>query len=399
MPTRRHMIHAAAAVALSVARVARGGAASYDLLVRGGRVIDPAARRDGVADVAISQGRIAAVGRNLPVADAAEVVDARGRIVTPGLVDIHVHTDAEMPPAHCLSTGVTAMCDGGSRGADNIAELVRLAAAAPNQVRLLVNLGRTGLGAAGELLDFANADVAAARRVIDAHPGVIVGVKARLSRNAAGTHDLDAVRRAHQITVPTKLTLMVHIGQTVSPLPAIVALLRPGDIVTHMYAPPPHGILDANGRVLPEVREARQRGILFDVGNGRTGHFTWDVAERALQQDFLPDTISSDLTAPGRTDRVFDFPTVLSKFLLLGMPLEGVVARATVNAARALPPFRALGTLAVGAPADLAVFELEDGSFEFVDNERSVRTGRQKLVTTAVVAGGMRVSVPTTAGR
>ena len=150
----------------------------------------------------------------------------------------------------------------------------------------------------GELLDLANADVAAARRMVDAHPGVIVGIKARLSRNAAGEHDLEAVKRAHAITVPTNLTLMVHIGQTVSPLASILALLRPGDIVTHVYAPAPNGMLDANGRVIPEAREARARGILFDVGNGRSNHITWDVAERALQQDFLPDTISSDLTAP-----------------------------------------------------------------------------------------------------
>ncbi len=140
--------------------------------------------------------------------------------------------------------------------------------------------------------------------------------------------------------------------------------------------------------MLPEVRAARQRGILFDVGNGRTAHITWDVADRALQQDFLPDTISSDLTAPGRTDRVFDFPTVLSKFLLLGLSLDQVVARATVNAARAMPPFRDLGTLAVGAPADVAVFELRAGTFEFVDNERAPRSGRQMLVPHAVMLAG-----------
>jgi dihydroorotase len=391
MPSRRQVLRAAAAVALGATRAPRLFAAKYDLLIRGGRVIDPAAGRDGLADVAISEGRIAAIARDVPASDAAEVLEARGMLVTPGLIDLHVHTDADMPPSHCLSTGVTAMVDGGSRGADNVAELVRLAAAAPNRVRVLLNLGRTGLGPVGELLDVANADVAAARRVAEAHPGVIVGIKARLSRTAAGAHDLDAIRRAHQITVPLGLTLMVHIGQTVSPLPAILALLRPGDIVTHMYAPAPNGMLDASGRVLPEVREARRRGIVFDVGNGRTAHITWDVAERALQQDFLPDTISSDLTAPGRTDRVFDFPTVLSKFLLLGMPIDQVIARATVNAARAMPPFRDLGTLAVGAEADVAVLELRDGDFEFVDNERTPRTGRQKLVTHAVVLKGRRV--------
>jgi dihydroorotase len=173
-------------------------------------------------------------------------------------------------------------------------------------------------------------------------------------------------------------------------LPAILELLRPGDIVTHIYAPPPNGMLDANGRVLPQVRDARQRGILFDVGNGRTAHITWDVAERALQQDFLPDTISSDLTKPGRTDRVFDLPTVLSKFLLLGLSLEQVIARATVNAAAAIPGFAGLGTLRVGRPADVWVFDVEDGDFAFVDNERTVRKGRQKIVTRTAVAGGKR---------
>jgi dihydroorotase len=259
-------------------------------------------------------------------------------------------------------------------------------------MRVLLNLSRTGLGGPGELLDFAKADAAAARRAIESNRDVIVGIKARLSRSVAGERDLDAIRRAHEVTVPLDLPLMVHVGQTASPMPAIVALLRPGDIVTHVYSPPPNGILDAGGRVQPDMREARQRGIVFDIGNGRNGHITWDVAERAIQQDFLPDTISSDLTAPGRTDRVFDFPTVLSKFLLLGIPLDRVIACATVNAARAMPPFKSVGTLSVGAPADVAVFELRQGEFEFVDNVHAKRVGRQKLFPTAVVAAGRRVA-------
>lgn len=394
MPTRRQWIASAAAATLAVPRAAWARQPRFDLVIRGGRVLDPASGHDAIADLGIRDGRIAALAPRIPEADARSEIDARGRVVTPGLVDLHVHVDAEMPPAHCLSTGVTAMVDGGTYGADTLDTGLGLATSAPNRVRLLLNLGRTGLnglGAVGELLDLANADVAAARTAVEAHRDVIAGIKVRLSKNAAGANDLDAVRRAQQITAPLGLTVMAHIGQSVSPLAAILALMRPGDIVTHVYAPAPHGILDANGRVLPEVREARQRGILFDVGNGRTGHITWDVAERALQQDFLPDTISSDLTAPGRTDRVFDVPTVLSKFLLLGLPIGEVIARATVRAARAMPPFRALGTLAVGAEADVAVFDLRDGDFEFVDNERTVRRGRQKLVPVAVVCRGRRV--------
>lgn len=402
MLTRRDLLASAAALCLPAAGAgafsawpdAQGAAATLDLLITGGRVIDPASSFDRVADVAIRDGRIVRVAPGLPTASARSVIDARGRIVTPGLVDLHVHTDAELTPAWCLNTGVTAMADGGTYGADNVETGLALARAAKNRVRLLVNLGRTGLnglGAVGELLDLANADVAAARRAVEAHRDVVAGIKIRLSKNAAGANDVEAVRRARQITAPLGLTVMAHIGQSVSPLPEILALMGAGDIVTHVYAPAPNGILDANGRVLPEVRAARDRGVLFDVGNGRSGHITWDVAERAIQQGFLPDTISSDLTAPGRTDRVFDFPTVLSKFLLLGMSLPQIVACATSRAAKALPAFRDLGTLTVGAPADVAVFELREGDVEFVDNEKTVRKGRQRLVPVAVVAGGTRV--------
>ena len=161
--------------------------------------------------------------------------------------------------------------------------------------------------------------------------------------------------------------------------------------MTHVYAPPPNTIFDESGRIFPEMLEARTRGILFDIGNGRNGHITWEIADRALQQGFLPDTISSDLTAPGRTDRVFDFPTVLSKFLLLGLSLDQVIAARDENAARAIAPFRDLGTLASDRPADVGVFDLRTGEFEFVDNERTKRVGRQKLVPWAVVVSGKRV--------
>jgi dihydroorotase len=189
-----------------------------------------------------------------------------------------------------------------------------------------------------------------------------------------------------------KIPIMVHVGDTASPLPEILALLRPGDIVTHMYAPPPHGIMDDNSRVLPQIREARRRGILFDFGNGRTAHWTWDVVESAMQQDFLPDTISSDITAAGLTDQVIDFPNVLSKFLLLGMPLDQVIARATTNAARAIPQFKSFGTLRTGAVADVAVFDLKDGDFDFADNYKGQRTGHRRLVPYAVVVGGKKVT-------
>jgi len=168
--------------------------------------------------------------------------------------------------------------------------------------------------------------------------------------------------------------------------------LRRGDIVTHAYVPVA-GILDAGGRVLPQVKEARRRGVLFDFANGLNEHWAWDVAERAMAQGFLPDTISSDMTVAGRTAQVLDLPNVLSKFLLLGMPLKDVLARVTSHAANTFRELNAFGTLRQGAPADVTVLEARDGEFEFVDNYQRSRQGKQRLVTRAVIFAGKRVPI------
>ena len=215
MLTRREFLAAAGAVA-TVQGASLPRRAMYDLIVANGRVIDPSARLDRVADIAIRGGRIAAVQPGLAATDAAEVIEARGMVVTPGLLDIHAHTSAEMPPAHCLSTGVTAVVDAGSGGADTIDQFVQLAKAASNRVRLLVNLGRTGLGPKPELLDFVNADAAAARRAIEANRDFVIGIKARLSANVVGDHALDAIDRAHPVTVPLNLPFSA-LEQSVSP--------------------------------------------------------------------------------------------------------------------------------------------------------------------------------------
>jgi len=368
-------------------------ASKYDLVIKGGRVLDASQRIDRLMDVAVKDGKIAALETSIPASDAGEIFDAKDRLVTPGLVDIHAHPrPGELSAQQVLSGGVTTVVDAGSRGADGIQDMIGVVKSAPNRVRIMINVSRLGNQPEGELLKFETADAEAGRAAVRNNREFIVGVKARLSRPLAGDHDLDGVRRAHEITRPFGIPVMVHVGDTRSPLPDILALLRPGDIVTHVYAPPPNGILDSNGRVLPQVREARRRGILFDIGNGRNGHITWEVAERALQQDFLPDSISSDLNGAGLTDQVFDFPNVLSKFLMLGMPLDQVIARGTSNSAKAIPALKDLGTLRKGAVADITILELVSGNFEFVDNVNTKRPGKQKLFARAVFVAGKRWS-------
>jgi dihydroorotase len=395
MLQRRRLLGAAVACAALPGFAPRllGASAAYDLVIRGGRIVDPSQQIDTIADVAVVDGRIAAVAASLPD-DAAETIDARGLLVVPGLIDVHVHArDAELPPSDFLASGVTTMVDAGSRGADNLESILAIARAAPNRLRLLLNVALLGNNPGGraEFLDgIAPADIGKARAAVEQHREWIVGIKARLSRGVSGDIDMEVLRRAVQVAEPFGLPVMIHIGDTASPLPQLLQLLRPGDIVTHVYAPTPNGILDANGRLLAEVVQARADGIRFDFGNGLNEHWAWDVAEKALAQDFAPDTISSDLNVPGRVAQVFDFPNVLSKFLALGLPLDQVLARATSNSAQTFRELNELGSLRVGAAADVTVLELAEGEFEYVDNYRGTRTGTQKLMTRAVVMGGAR---------
>jgi dihydroorotase len=366
--------------------------AKYDLIVKGGRVIDPSAKLSAIRDVAISGGKIAAINANID-ADAAEVIDARGKLVVPGLIDIHTHAGRSNDgPPLCLADGVTGFIDAGSYGADRINETVAVAKAARQQGRVLINIGRAGILPEGDTMDINRADTAAARDAIMRNRDMIVGVKARLSRDVAGANDYEVLRRAQEVASSFGLPVMIHMGQTISPLPKLLSLLKPGDVVTHMFAPPPNSIIDEAGHILPEVLAARRRGIWFDVGNGRNGHLRWDIADGVLRAGFLPDTISTDWSVEARTAQVINFENVMSKFLMLGVPLDQVIAQATVNPARVFKVFAGRGTMKVGAPADIAVLELREGMFEFVDNFQNTRSGRQRLFPTATVLGGMRVT-------
>ncbi len=387
---RRQLVCAAGAALL--APMPKASAASYDLVIRGARVIDPSTGLDAVRDVAISGARIAAVQASV-AGEVAETIDARGKIVTAGLIDIHTHAGRSKDgPPLCLQDGVTGWVDAGTGGADNMDAVAEVARGAPQIGRCLVNIARTGvIATGGELHDINAANVALAQAAIARNRDIVVGVKARLSDNVAGANDLEALRRAQEAAAPFNLPVMIHIGQNHTPLRAILALLKRGDIVTHMYAPGMNGILDDRGVLLPEVMAARRRGILFDFGNGVSDHFDWDTVEKATRQGLWPDTFSTDWNTKSKSSGVVDLPNVMSKFFMFGMPLAQIIACATVNAARCFPAFDDRGTLNVGAPADVAIMELREGTFEFLDNYKGTRTGRQRLFPSETVLNGKRV--------
>jgi dihydroorotase len=389
---RREFVSAAASAAfLAGSSRLAGQAARFDLVIKGGRVIDPSLRLDAVRDVGSAGGRIAAIEPTLD-ATATATLDARGKLAVPGLIDIHTHAARNAEgPALCLRDGVTCWIDAGSAGADNLDPVVASAKAAPQMGRVLVNIGRGGILPEGDAKDLALADVGAARAALERHRGWVVGIKARLSETVVGKNDVEVLRRTQQVVEPLGLPVMIHMGQSASSLRELLPILKPGDIVTHMFAPPPNAIVDDAGRLFPEVLAARRRGIVFDVGNGVRDHIRWDIVEQVMRQGFWPDTFSTDWNVMSRTTGVVDFPNCMSKLFNYGMSVPEAIACATVNAARTFDVFRDRGTLNVGAPADVAVLELREGEFEFLDNYENKIKGSQRLFPSETVLGGVRV--------
>ena len=391
MVNRRQFVCSAAAGVVALARGSAVFTAEYDLVIKGGRVIDPSLHVNALLDLAITGDRIALVDTNISTG-AAEVIDATGKLVVPGLLDVHSHyARDDQGPRICLSDGVTGWVDAGSEGADKIDDMVAIARSAPQPARVLINIGREGILPNGDTHDLDLADVEAAKVAIARNRDYVIGVKARLTEGVA-VDDVEVLRRAQEVATFFDLPLMIHMGQTASPFSVLVDQLKPGDIVTHMLAPPPNAIIDDDDRIFPGVLAARRRGVWFDVANGRTGHLLWDTFDSIMQSGFWPDTISTDGNTTSRSAvSVIDFPNVMSKFLNFGMTIDQVVARATLNPSRVYPLFRDRGTLNIGAPADVTVLDLREGTFEFVDNYENLRVGSQRLFPFETVLEGRRV--------
>jgi len=391
MPTRRDFLRTAASAAALASLPAPirasgvDGQERYDLVIRGGRVIDPAQSLDGVLDVGIARGRVVRVAANLPVEGVRQVIRAEGKIVTPGLLDLHVHVYdgasnvAIEPDQVGVARGVTTLVDAGTAGATTFPGFRRLIASrASSRVYSLLNVSHPGLTLSNELADLRYLDVEAAVRTIEENRDLVVGVKVRMLAGIPGDQDLEVMRRTREIADRAGVPVMVHIGGQVSPLPRVLEYLRPGDVVTHALRRD-GSILDANGRVYPEVLELVRNGVYLDIGHGR-GNLDFDVAEAALAQGVRPHIISSDVHRGNVAGPVFDLPTTLSKFIQMGMPLADVVACATSTAAKVFDLGVEVGSLRPGSPADVAVFDLFGGGHEFEDSGGKLRRGEFRLV-------------------
>lgn len=369
----------------------------YDLLLKGGEVLVPAASLRGKLDVAISQGCIAAMQEDIPVGEAKRVLNVQGKLVVPGLIDLHTHLGFELhtrvvdPNVYCPPAGVTTAVDMGSTGAFNF-PWYKDRVLGRTRVRLyafinIASIGTTAIHTPYYVENYGRyIDVPDTIRTIEENREHVRGIKVFATSKMTGDWALDAVRAALRVGDAVELPVAVHISQQPPALESILALLRKGDIITHTYTPHDQGILDERGRVKPEVKAARNRGIIFDLGHG-AGSFSFEVARKALAQDFPPDTISTDIYYVNAEAPVKDLPTTLSKLLNLGLSLEETIARATHNPARALGDDR-LGTLELGHLADITVLSLHEGQFTFVDSKQETLQGRWKLECEATIFAG-----------
>ncbi len=374
-------------------------AADYDLVLRGGTLLDPAQGIHDRRDVAFRDGMVAEVGEHIAPERAAAAIDVSGKMVTPGLVDLHGHFyhggtgSAVHADQNCLSAGATTGVDAGSSGFLNLGAMRDYVFPA-HRTRLLafLHIGAVGLAAnrvlGGGLQDLRIIDADRTADTIKDNAGFLFGVKVRMELNAvAYWNAAEAMRQARAAADRSHSRLMVHISGTPLPLPQVLEFMGPGDICTHAFNGNPEGILDRQDRIRPEVRAAAERGVIMDLGHAGI-HCDVAVAKAALDQGLPPDTISTDIhiAPPGR--KVYLMNDLVSKFHALGMSLHDAVAASTSRPAQALGLEDTLGSLAPGMAGDAAVYDLREGRFVWHDMARRPVEGKVRLDTFLTVRNG-----------
>jgi dihydroorotase len=389
-------------------RAAMGPDDKFDVLIRGGEVLDPSQKLRGVRDIGIRNGVVEAVESGIAPERALRVVEAKGKLVTPGLIDLHAHTypygSAIGIPADELipSQGTTTMVSAGDAGANNFAAFRRFIVAS-TRTRLYAFVHIANIGLAGfpiaELYNIDYARTEDAARTLAENSDIAIGIKVRMSENVIAKYGIEPLKRAIkacELSGVPGAKVMCHIGgvETVALMSDILNTLRPRDILTHCYSGAPNlsnqfTNIVQDGKLLPAALEAKRRGVHFDVGHGG-GSFDYTVAEPAIAQGATPDTISSDIHVfSGNSPGMPYLTWVMSKFLNMGFSLEQVVAMATIAPARAIGKLAKLGTLEVGAPGDVSILDVVEGPVEFVDTRNNKRQGKVHLRPAQTVTGGI----------
>jgi dihydroorotase len=349
----------------------------YDLVLKGGRVVDPSSGLDGVLDVAVENGKIVRVAAGIAPTETARVIEVGGKIVTPGLIDLHAHVFEGVnrtgvnPDLAGVYSGVTTIVDAGSAGAATFGGWRHILPHCHTEIVPFLHICQTGLATLPDIIAESSVNLADTVRVATEHKGLIHGIKARMVSPALEIMGMEMPRLARRAARESGIKLMVHIGDTekrydpkvIHPL---LSLLEPGDILTHYFTPNPGGVLDGNGKLVPEAREASARGVWFDTAHGRM-NFSFDVGRRIIDQGLMPHCISTDLTVPGRLNTVHSMTEIMTRFLGLGFTLPQVVTMSTANPARAIGAEQRLGSLAVGRQADVSVLDLLEGDWVVYD--------------------------------